>query len=160
MASDLKVTFRLSGAKEFEKMLLGLGKVPAGRIGTNAVKAGAQVFARKMRENIRAHGLMRPGQRMLRSIKVQSDTELARAGIGIRQAYAGSTLFYAKFSEFGTFRQAPKPWARPAVDEGAQEALGALGLALGRGIEQEAAKLALTLNQAIAKARAQGRGVS
>ena len=39
-------------------------------------------------------------------------------------------------------RQAAKPWARPAVDEGAGEALGAMGVELGAGIKREASRLA------------------
>ena len=137
--ADLKATFKLTGAKEFERMLLELGKVPAGRVGIASVRAGAQVFADKMKENIGARGLVLSGK-MIESVKVTAPTGSQQVR-GERVAYAGSPLFYAKFSEFGTVRQSAKPWARPAVDEGAGEAIGALGVELGAGIEREAARL-------------------
>lgn len=142
--ADLQVTFKLTGAKEFERMLVELGRGPAGRAGTNAVRAGARVFERKMKENIRGRGLVLSG-RMVDSIKVTDD--LAAKQAGLRVAYAGTTLFYAKFSELGSAHQAAKPWARPAVDEGAQEALGAMGMNLGQSIEREAVRLAAKLTK-------------
>ena len=139
--ADLKATFKLTGAKEFERMLLELGKVPAGRVGISAVRKGAEVFADKMKQNIAARGLMRNPPRMLESVKVTTPPGSQQVR-GERVAYAGSPLFYAKFSEYGTVRQAAKPWARPAVDEGAGEAIGAMGVELGAGIEREARRLA------------------
>src|SRR5690606_2663802 len=119
--ADFEARFNLSGARQLERALLELGPKPAGRAGTNAVRAGARIFARKMRENIQARGLVKTGA-MLRSVRVRDDRELSRLGGSERAAYAGSELFYAKFSEFGTSKQPAQPWARPAVDEGAQEA--------------------------------------
>ena len=136
----VKMTFKLTGAKEFERMLLELGKVPAGRVGLASVRAGAQVFADKMKQNIGARGLVLSGK-MIESVEVTAPSG-SRQARGERVAYAGSPLFYAKFSEFGTSRQAAKPWARPAVDEGAGEAIGALGAELGAGIEREARRFA------------------
>ena len=138
--ADLKATFKLTGAKEFERMLLELGKAPAGRIGIAAVRKGAQVFANKMKENIAARGLVLSGE-MIELVKVTAPTGSQQVR-GERVAYAGSSLWYAKFSEFGTSRQAARPWGRPAVDEGAGEAIGAMGVELGAGIEREAARLA------------------
>lgn len=119
-------------------MLLELGPVPAGRAGQNAVRAGAQVFAQKARENIASRGLVLSGK-LLASVKVTEDRDKPA---GLRTAYAGSTVFYGRFAEFGTAHQAATPWMRPAVDEGALEALNRMGENLGKSIEREAARLA------------------
>ena len=153
---DLRVSLLLRGGRELSAMLQALGKVPAGRIGSAAVTAGAQVFAEKMKTNIAARGLVLSGK-LIESIKVTEDLDVRKAGIGWRQAYAGSSLWYAKFSEFGTVRQAAKPWARPAVDEGANEAVAVTATVLASGIEAEAMKLSKSLQTSMAALRASRR---
>jgi HK97 gp10 family phage protein len=58
----------------------------------------------------------------------------------VRTAYAGSRLHYAYWVEFGTARQAPQPFLRPALDEAGQAAVDKMIENLGAGIERETAK--------------------
>ena len=53
-----------------------------------------------MKVNIGARGLVLSGK-MIESVKVTAPTGSQQVR-GERVAYAGSSLFYAKFSEFGT----------------------------------------------------------
>lgn len=136
--ADLKASIKLTGAKELERALLAIGSVPAGRAGEAAVRAGAQVFVDHARQNIVARGLVKTGK-LRDSVTVTPDRDRPA---GSRTAFAGTTLFYAKFSEFGTAHQPAKSWMRPAIDEGGLEAINRMGEALGVAIEREAARIA------------------
>ena len=134
---DFNRTWQLTGAKEFEQMLKALPPAVSSRVGQDAVRAGARVIAKRMRENIRGRGLILSG-RMLASVKVTDGDKV----VGARVAYAGSASFYARFSEFGTSHQSPAAWARPAVDEAAGAAIDAMGIRMGQAIEAAAARYA------------------
>ena len=153
---DMKIEFKIRGLKEFERMLLELGPVPAGRVGTNAVRAGARVIARNLRTNIQAKGLVDEGG-MLASVRVTDDRQLSREKGSVRAAYAGATSPLLHLHEFGTGPRYHKtgkfvgilparPTLRPALDEGAQEALDAMVLNMGKSIEREALRLATKYN--------------
>jgi hypothetical protein len=78
---------------------------------------------------------------MLASITDWDDAEQKRKRGSQRTAHAGTFLWYSKFSEFGTVRQSPKSWARPAADEAWPAALAVVRDEFSRGIEREAARL-------------------
>ena len=124
----------MTGGPQLEAALRDLGGKIAGRLGENAVRAGARVIANKARKTAAFHdrtGTLRKSIRVLREIDRRA---------GERTAYAGTRVYYANFLEFGTSRMAAKPFLRPAADEGAQEAVDKLAANLGAGIERETAK--------------------
>lgn len=128
MAGDLKIT----GARELNAALLELSSEVAGRLGQNAVRAGARVVAAeaKLRVPVDTGALKR-------SIRVFTDRERKD---GERTAYAGTRLFYGKFSEFGTAHEPARQWLRPAIDEGGQRAVDKMTDNLGAGINRVAVK--------------------
>lgn len=150
---DMEVKFKVDGLRSLERMLLELGPVPASRVGTNAVRAGARVIAKRLRQNIAAKGLIESG-RMLRTVGVKDDRRASFSGGSIRRAFVGATSFLLRFHEFGTGpryhkktgkfvgRLPARATLRPALDEGAQEALDAMALNMGKSIEREALRLA------------------
>lgn len=134
-----KVDLKLLGADSLEAALRELGGKVSGRLGANAVRAGARVIVNRAKRNIKAQGLVESGD-LLRSVRVFTDVSERRLGGSERSAYAGTRVFYGRFAEFGTAHQAAQPWLRPALDEGAQDAVNKLVDNLGKGIERETAK--------------------
>lgn len=129
---DAKLTF--SGGPQLEAALRDLGSQIAGRLGENATRAGIRVIANRARRYgrwIDRTGTLRASIRVLRQIDRRA---------GERTAYAGSTDFRARFFEFGTVRMSARPFLRPAMDQGGQEAVDKLAQNLGAGITRELAK--------------------
>jgi HK97 gp10 family phage protein len=132
--ADAKLTF--SGGPELEAALRDLGEKVAGRLGENAVRAGIRTIATRARQNGRwvdRTGTLRASIKVLRQID---------RGVGTRTAYAGSSDFRSRFFEFGTRFMAARPFLRPAIDQGAQEAIDKLATNLSAGIERELARRA------------------
>lgn len=125
-----KLTF--SGGAELDRALRDLGEKVAGRLGENAVRAGARVIAARAKD----HVPVKTGE-LKRSIRAFQETE-RRAGA--RTAYAGSRLFYARFVEFGTVHVAANSFLRKAADDNAQAVVDKVIENLGAGIERETLK--------------------
>jgi HK97 gp10 family phage protein len=133
-----KVSFRVEGAKQIEAALKELGPVAAGRVARSALNRSATPIVRRARElvPVRTSALKKAITKRLRRQRRGSSRQEALVGIE-RPASR-----YAHIVEFGSARQAAKPYLRPAADEKASEALDKLGENLGRGIEREALKIA------------------
>jgi HK97 gp10 family phage protein len=139
--------FTMTGGKELEEALKELGNQIAGRLGNNAVRAGARVIAAEARARAPvATGALR------KSIKVVGDAEERRLGGTTRTAYVVARAPHAHLVEKGTLprRQASgrytgaapaKAYLRPSLDTQGQAAVDKMGQNLGAGIEREAAKL-------------------
>lgn len=128
----MKIDLKMFGGPELERALKELGGQIAGRLGENAVRAGARVIATEAR----ARAPVNTGK-LKRSIRAFQDTE--RRG-GERTAYAGSRLFYARFIEFGTRFIAARSFLRDALDTAGQKAVDKMVENLRGGIERETAK--------------------
>jgi HK97 gp10 family phage protein len=128
----MKTELKFTGGPELEKALKDLGGQIAGRLGTNAVRAGARVIAASAKRNAPVlTGALK------KSIRVFDEPDKPK---GERVAYIGSRLFYARFVEFGTSHTQANPFLRPALDESAQAALDKLAENLSQGIERETVK--------------------
>jgi HK97 gp10 family phage protein len=128
-----KTEIKMTGGPELERALRELGGNIAGRLGGNAVRAGARVIANEAKQRVPVRtGALR------KSIRVF--TERADRGGTVRQAWVGTRLFYSWFVEFGTSKQPPQPFLRPARDEGAQKAVDKIVENLSAGIERETQK--------------------
>jgi HK97 gp10 family phage protein len=128
MAADLKIR----GAAQLNAALLELSAEVAGRLGQNAVRAGARVVAAEAKRRVPVES-----GALKRSIKVFTES---KREAGKRTAYAGTRLFYGKFSEFGTAHEPARPWLRPALDEGGQQAVDKIAANLRAGINRVAVK--------------------
>lgn len=123
----------LTGGPELDAALHELGGKIAGRLGTNAVRAGARVIANVAKARApRGTGALKKSIRMF-------DERDDRFGT-TRTAYAGTRLFYGYWVEFGTAHSPARSFLRSASDEAAQDALNKLVDNLGSGIERETAK--------------------
>lgn len=126
---------KISGGPELEAALRELGNKIAGRLGINAVRAGARVIAATARAKVP----VRTG-RLKKSLRIFDDRELSRLRGSERAAYAGTREPYGHLVEFGTAHSAAKPFLRPALDEAGQAAIDRMTDNLASGIERETAK--------------------
>lgn len=133
MADIMRI--KLEGGERLEAALKDLGGKVAGRLGTNAVRAGARVISNEAKDRVPVKtGALR------RSIRVFDDRAAVRANLKERTAFVGTRLFYGKFVELGTAHSSAKPFLRPAMDESGDSAVDKLADNLGDGIERETAK--------------------
>ena len=133
--TQTRVDLKLHGVRELQQALQSLGAQVAGRLGANAVRAGARAIVARAKTNAPIKtGALR------RSIRVFTDRGEARLGGATRTAYAGTRLYYGWFLEFGTQHIAPRSFLRRALDEAAQEAVNKMADNLSKGIAREVAK--------------------
>lgn len=127
---------KLTGGPEIEAALRELGGQIAGRLGTNAVRAGARVIANhaKALAPVGATGDLKE------SIRMFDEGYKGRAQRTTRTAYAGTRLFYAYWVEYGTAHSAAQPFMRPAGDTAGGEARAKMAENLSTGIKREMAK--------------------
>ena len=130
----MTATLTFSGGPQLQAALRELSAKVANQLGENAVRAGARVIANRAR---RTSAFFDDTGETRRSIRVLSQIDRAS---GSRTAYAGSRYFVARLLEFGTVKMPARPFLRPAVDAGGQEAVDALAANLSAGIERETAK--------------------
>lgn len=147
-----RLTFKIEGAGQLESVLKKLPAEVAAKVSEGAVRAAAALVRDEAiaRAPIRSQpgvkydrkgksGRARLPGHLKRSIRVK---KVRRSGKSVHYVVTVGRAFYGMFSEFGTSRQAARPWFRPALDASASRALDRLGLYLGKGIEREAEKLA------------------
>jgi HK97 gp10 family phage protein len=136
---SLRFSFRISGAREAASVLRRLPGNVHRRVLQKATRVGGVIFRDAAIANApRGTEKEHPYGRLAANIKLT-----------LREAKGGSVYFvihtgdafWGNFQEFGTADQEPKPFMRPAFDEKAGEALRAIGLALGKGVEDEARRL-------------------
>lgn len=125
----------ISGEAALARALRDLGGKVAGRLGSNAVRAGARVIASDAKRRA-------PRDRPLyfRTIRIFTDPADRRSGGGSRTAYAGSRSPVGWLLEFGTRHSAAQPHLRPALDQAGSKARDKMISNLVRGIERETAK--------------------
>ena len=116
-----KVTWKLDGVKEFERLLKELGPAPARRLGGNATMAGARVIAADARRKAPVKtGALR------KSIGVRGDRGMLPPGGSKRQAFVTARARHSGIVEFGAVHMAAQPYLRPAADESSGAALDKL----------------------------------
>jgi HK97 gp10 family phage protein len=127
------MALKMTGGPELEVALKELGGKTAGRLGTNAVRAGARVIvnAAKAKVPVRTGALKK---------SLRTFDELSQRGGTERTAYAGTRLFYGYLVEFGTSRAPARSFLRAAGDDAAQDAIDKMKENLAAGIERETAK--------------------
>lgn len=131
----LETKFRIEGAKELDKVMMGLPKHVAERDLNFALRKAANVVRDKAISN------------------APEDTGYAKKNIKVRQdkksGYSSSMLvgvfrkaFYMMFIEFGTEDTPARPWLRPAFDATKNQMLSLIADTLGKRIQRSAKKLA------------------
>lgn len=139
------LTFDLEGGAELERVLLGLGKKVATRIGRKAVRDPTKMLQGKLT-------LVAPflaGDRQGRSgryghlrdnLKVVS-VRARTPGLLLYRVSTGDA-FWGNFLEFGTVNIRAQPWMRPTVDRETSHIITMQIQVLKTGIEREARRAA------------------
>lgn len=141
-----RTVVNIQGAAQLEAFLRDLPPRIAKTALQHSLNAGAAIVVDAFKTSAPvgpdAGGKVRHGKNLgkLRDAIHRGTLNLAGAsltvGIGIGKA------FWGVFDEFGTSRQAARPWLRPAWERVKYAVLNAIGRDLGSSIEREALKLA------------------
>ena len=132
---------KIRGAAEMERLLKLLPERVAERVTKNALRAGARVIRDEAKDRVPVDtGDLRD------SVVVRSPTrgQRKRGAALVVVGFEKPVSRRAHLTEFGTQHQPAQPFLRPAVDEGGNKAIDAIGKNMGRGIDREAKKLAKT----------------
>jgi len=140
------VRIKLEGAADFEKALDQLVAKVARKIVTQPIRKGTKTIA----ENAKARTPVRTGA-MKKAITVRASKTKRRGEISfnvifdtkrysrlVSHSKAGRRFFYPAAIEYGTSRQAAKPFMRPAFDAQKAPALRTIMNDIRCGIEQQA----------------------
>lgn len=166
---ETTATFQVTGLKEFEASLAELGKATARNVMIRALEDSAEEIAEPMRRNapvrfgnlkesiiVSAKSVSKAGKSAF-AAALRAGASRSQAGAAAKlankgakgkdtfsQVFVGPTLdgFYGALQEFGTSRQAAKPFARPAFDEGAPGALDRIKTDLASQIDKAAVRAA------------------
>ncbi len=136
------IEFKITGAKEMERLLKELGPNVASRAGDRALRAGAKPIVAEMKRPPPAGVAVDTGE-LRDSIIVVG--EKRRKGANERVVVIGFKKpgsRRAHLTEFGTVHAPAQPFMRPALDSKGGDALNETGRVLGKGITSEALKLA------------------
>ena len=136
----------IHGFKELDRLLQQLPHKVENRVLQAATQAGARVIGKEVRANAPVgSGKRSPASseygRLSKNIKVQALKSVRAKGRRGSRIFTGKA-FWGMFLEFGTRHIAARPWFRPAIDRAVPSAIKKLQVALGRGIEREAKKMA------------------
>lgn len=151
MATTQRV--QVTGLRELGEKLRQLGTLAAANgVAQKAVNAGARVIKKKaidkapvapapyrVDDGTKSGQLVQPRniQRNVVVKKVSQSQYTAEAVVAIRgKRKNGYASRIASLAEFGTVKQSPKPFMRPAFEEGKFEAVDAIALRLQEEIEK------------------------
>lgn len=136
MAGDEFITFKLLGVEEMESLLAEIGPALAIKAGQKATNAGAKIVAKEAKQRVRK----RTGK-LARSITTQKAPP-KMSEVATFVGFKPPESRRAHLEEFGTEKQAPAPFVRPAMDEKAGEVLEAEAEVLGVELEKITRELA------------------
>jgi HK97 gp10 family phage protein len=121
-------SFTTPGLAAYEQMLLSMSTVVARGIGRKALASGAKIIQVEAQRIVnKKTGLLR------KSIYLRNGGQVGNTliyAIDVRRL-----AFYGKFLEYGTSKMHPYPFMRPAAENMGPEAIAALALTLGTGIQ-------------------------
>lgn len=151
----MKLTKKFSGLRELGEALRVMRGPEAIKVARSMVNAGAQVVKRRAVANRRrdqaakpyrvAGRLIQPGN-IAKNIRVQRENRTpltAEYIVTVRhkgKKVDGEPYRAGVFAEFGTVRQRPKPWLRPAFDNSKDDAVVAMKIKGEKRIEDLANK--------------------
>lgn len=133
MAGEI-LTYKIEGLKELNRALELLPEEVQRRIAGRALLQGGKV----VQAAVAANAPVKTGK-LHKSIIIKS-ARLHGAAVS-RQVGTASFAFYGKFSEFGTSRQAPRPWFTPAFLASQNEATKVIIEELAKGIMRYAKRV-------------------
>jgi HK97 gp10 family phage protein len=151
----MKTNFKVSGLAEARDLLRRLPERVQKRVQRQAVRAAATTMRGEIRKAAprgkepskasKQYGPLHRNIRIIRLRRVPPGADAFRVDTG--------NAFWSVLYEFGTSRQPPRAWFRPAVDTAAEAALNRMREQLAKGIEREASALAGSYSSARSRLR-------
>lgn len=140
MASSFNV--KITGAKELDKLLQKLPTRMSRKIVRAALRAAAKPILKDAKAGIPKKSKQNTGKtrRDLKVRNVPNSNPLSVVVAGSRST--GGRDYIMRFLEFGTVKQAARPFLRPAFDKNAEKALRILAEEVRQRLLKETAKLA------------------
>jgi HK97 gp10 family phage protein len=129
-----KVTTRIEGAKEMDRVLRTLPRAMGRRAAIGALRAGAVPIAEEAELNA-----PRKSGELAENILIRTARDQGQVTVLIGPA---RSAFQGIFQEFGTKNHPAQPFMRPAFDSKAVEALAIIGDRLGKNLTRAAKRLA------------------
>lgn len=132
-----RAKFKFDGGLQLAAGLKQLGPAIAGKVGDQALRAGAKVIVQDAKDRVPVlSGELRDA--IDTRVEKKSRPEDARKiEIGFRPPVSRR----AHLTEFGTAHSAAQPFLRPALETKGEDALKAIAGVLERGVDREAKKL-------------------
>jgi HK97 gp10 family phage protein len=131
----------VEGLKEVEEAFADLGKSVSRRIARKALTAGGEILAREMRARA-----PKKDMNLVESIDVGTQLTRRQKSLHRKQdpveVFVGAKDPAAVPQEFGTFKDPPQPFARPAWDATQTQVLDRIADELMVGVDQAVARAA------------------
>lgn len=131
----------VEGLKEVEAVFADLGKSVSRRIARKALTAGGEILAKEMRSRA-----PRKDSNLVESIDVGTQLTRRQRAMHRKQdpveVFVGAKDPAAVPQEFGTFKEPPQPFARPAWDASKTQVLDRISDELMVGVDQAVARAA------------------
>lgn len=141
------ITVRVNGLRELDAALAGLpaatGKAVLRRVGIKALAPVISVAKSLVPVDTGAlKASLKVSTKLSRTQKRKQARAIATGKSAVNLHAGASALPHAHLVEFGTVRQAPRPFFRPAWDQTKMQVLGIIRAELGGEIDKTARRLA------------------
>ncbi len=130
-----KITFDIRGADQLEEALKTIGPRVARRVGARAMRAAAKPIVQEAKRRVP----VKTGK-LKRSITANPKRTRVEKELMIQVGFKPPASSYAHLVEYGSVKQAPQPFMRPALDAKAAEAIEEMGRVIWEGIESQVTK--------------------
>lgn len=136
--------FAISGFDECVRALRQLPQEIAGKVLDTALRTAGTPMAQDASRTAPRSDSPSSAGHMADSVKMRKFTDQASANDLESNYWIGPDRghFYGEFSEWGTFKEAARPFMRPAFDRDGRGVIDSLGQALGAAVERAAKRLA------------------
>lgn len=137
-----KVTYRMSGLKEMEAALRALPSATRRQVALKVLREGGEPIAKRARELAPVdQGYLREGINV--GTNLSSSQRIDKGAVAAVEMHVGPGQHpQAIMQEFGTYKEPPQPFLRPAWDAMRVRALDIIGTLLGIEIDKAAKRLA------------------
>jgi HK97 gp10 family phage protein len=155
MAGQL-MQMKLLGADELNKTIKALPGELAKKVYLQSLRKGAVIVRdeAKLRAPYgsdfqkRSYTKKKKGVATTRFVKLRDEVRITvttKTDISFAMAVHVGSAYWGMFQEYGTTHMAARPWLRPAFEATAEQAINAVGQALGTGVERAAVRLSGSL---------------
>ena len=134
---------RLEGGRDLDRALGELPKATARNVLRRVLRKAAQPVDDRMATSApRETGALQLSVHIGTRLTGRQARDARREGKHFSEVHVGTSDPAGMFQEFGTFKEPPQPWARPAWEATKDDALEIIGKELGAEIRKAADRLA------------------